>query len=246
MICTYNIYIIVKINGAWNFKNDSFNGTFAPLKGQRLYQLLAFTPWCRSLEEGLLRWPVEWCPKPLLASVAFSPGRTPIDLINPLTSDPQAGAVGWKLKNGIKIVWIHRFYDSMLGWSIDLQQRLISKWKGIEEETFSLGPCLSTLPFASVRAKPDTRYMYILLWCSWNMRVVMYWYSIDIQVCAGGIRDCFLKLQYDQNISKWSRCNAYVWSFFASLGDVRWLGLFRAYKHIVIAGGLRAIWGWPH
>ena len=35
-------------------------------------------------------------PKPLLASVALSPGRTPIDLINPLTSDPQAGAVGWK------------------------------------------------------------------------------------------------------------------------------------------------------
>lgn len=24
--------------------------------------------------------------------------------------------------------------------------------------------------------------------------------------------------------------------------DVRWLGLFRAYKHIVMAGGLRVIW----
>lgn len=165
----------MKISGAWNFKNDSFNGTFAPLKGQRLHQLLASAPWCRSLEEGLLRWPVEsnevkseihdetrdfqknswsfWCfsiffydhgkylspceilkcPKLLLASVAFSQGRTPIDLINPLTSDPQAGAVGWNeqhLKFGTKIV---RSICSMLGSSIDLQQRLIYKWKGIEE-----------------------------------------------------------------------------------------------------------------
>ena len=73
------------------------------------------------------------CSKLLLASVAFSQGRTPIDLINPLTSDPQAGAVGWNeqhLKNGTKIV---RSIGSILGSSIDLQQRLIYKWKGIEE-----------------------------------------------------------------------------------------------------------------